>query len=562
MRAQFSKIVSIFTINNIISVLFVAWIGNAIKGLYDMSQVPVVGDQAPAAGIVRSHIRSGQEFDLHFYLSREPTNDVTKSLYLGNITNAVYAEGYSEELALGSLGSRGKLTLENLTLPGQFCANETLYLQSVALSGGRPIASRVYRLSQYLIPIDDRDSKHFLLQGEATDAVQVEPFASIPSVIEVGVILETRALDMQQMMMKGMGRYIHRPSQSIQLPLHVNPFVTPRDEYVSLSQCPSITLSIVYKPVGMSYWLLSESLIRSFDQLEQHMSVNEYDIDSFKMLITGSSIAKLAIVYLVSILHFIFEYLSIRSDLSFWKSKTRFDGISESSISMNVVMGGISALYVIEQGESKIALYFILIKMAMNVWKIFKLRKTENAAEAGSLMDEIHKEEAVCMRWLMIGLLPIVVAFCAYRLVFFKFRSWYSWAILSVTAASEVFGFVTMTPQIFMNYRLKSVEHLPWTALTYSFINTFIDDLFAFGIFRVPEVSRYSCLRDDIVFVIVCVQRWYYKDRRVDEESIVEDKKEPEVVEPVVDQIRAGKLVNKENTKEPVRKRASARLNK
>ena len=177
-------------------------------------------------------------------------------------------------------------------------------------------------------------------------------------------------------------------------------------------------------------------------------------------------------------------------------------------------------------------------------------------------MDEIHKEEAVCMRWLMIGLLPIVVAFCAYRLVFFKFRSWYSWAILSVTAASEVFGFVTMTPQIFMNYRLKSVEHLPWTALTYSFINTFIDDLFAFGIFRVPEVSRYSCLRDDIVFVIVCVQRWYYKDRRVDEESIVEDKKEPEVVEPVVDQIRAGKLVNKENTKEPVRKRASARLNK
>jgi hypothetical protein len=253
------------------------------------------------------------------------------------------------------------------------------------------------------------------------------------------------------------------------------------------------------------------------------MSINEYDIDSFKMLITGSSITKLAIVYLVSLLHFVFEYLSIKSDLSFWKSKTRFDGISESSITLNVILGGISALYVVEQGESKIALYFILIKMGMNVWKIFKLRKSQQG-ESTSLMDEVHRDEARCMKYLMIALVPLIIVFCLYRLVFHKYRSWYSWGILSVTAASEVFGFVTMTPQIFMNYRLKSVEHLPWSALTYSFINTFIDDLFAFGIFRVPEVSRYSCLRDDIVFVIVCIQRWYYKKRRVDEdEKKVED---------------------------------------
>ncbi|KAF4707522.1 hypothetical protein FOZ63_013070, partial [Perkinsus olseni] len=43
----------------------------------------------------------------------------------------------------------------------------------------------------------------------------------------------------------------------------------------------------------------------------------------------------------------------------------------------------------------------------------------------------------------------------------------YSFLILSLAACSEVFGFVVMTPQVFLNYRLKSVEHLPWRALSY-----------------------------------------------------------------------------------------------
>jgi len=253
------------------------------------------------------------------------------------------------------------------------------------------------------------------------------------------------------------------------------------------------------------------------------MKMNEYDIDSFKMLITGSSTMKLAIVYAVSLLHFVFEYLSIKSDLSFWKDRTNFNGISESSISMNVGMGVISALYVIEQDESRIALYFILIKMAMNLWKIYKMKKHAAAAEGesseGGGLSSVDRADRQYMYYLMVCLIPLVAIFCLHRLVYYKYRSWYSWGILSLTAASEVFGFVTMTPQIFLNHRLKSVEHLPWTALTYSFINTFIDDLFAFGIFRVPEVSRYSCLRDDIVFVVICVQRWLYKDRRLDDEK-------------------------------------------
>lgn len=52
-----------------------------------------------------------------------------------------------------------------------------------------------------------------------------------------------------------------------------------------------------------------------------------------------------------------------------------------------------------------------------------------------------------------------------------------------------------MTPQLFINYKLKSVAHLPWRMLTYKALNTFIDDMFAFVI-KMPTMYRIGCFRD------------------------------------------------------------------
>ena len=75
-----------------------------------------------------------------------------------------------------------------------------------------------------------------------------------------------------------------------------------------------------------------------------------------------------------------------------------------------------------------------------------------------------------------------------------------------------------MTPQLFINYKLKSVAHLPWRMLTYKFLNTFIDDIFAFVI-KMPTLYRLGCFRDDIIFLIYVYQRWIYRVdlRRVNE---------------------------------------------
>ena len=65
-----------------------------------------------------------------------------------------------------------------------------------------------------------------------------------------------------------------------------------------------------------------------------------------------------------------------------------------------------------------------------------------------------------------------------------------------------IFGFVAMTPQLYINYKLKSVAHLPWRAFMYKTFNTFIDDVFSFAV-AMPWQHRIACLRDGCYFLRV-----------------------------------------------------------
>ena len=89
-----------------------------------------------------------------------------------------------------------------------------------------------------------------------------------------------------------------------------------------------------------------------------------------------------------------------------------------------------------------------------------------------------------------------------------------------------------MTPQLFINWRLKSVAHLPWKFFMYKALNTFIDDLFAF-IIKMPTMHRLACLRDDLIFFIYLYQRWAYgvdKTRRNEYGQVAEDPDAPPAI--------------------------------
>lgn len=76
-----------------------------------------------------------------------------------------------------------------------------------------------------------------------------------------------------------------------------------------------------------------------------------------------------------------------------------------------------------------------------------------------------------------------------------KFSVAYTFILESFFGFILVFGFVMITPQLYINYKLKSVDHLPWKTLIYRFISTIIDDIFVFMI-SLPWMQRAFSFRD------------------------------------------------------------------
>lgn len=95
--------------------------------------------------------------------------------------------------------------------------------------------------------------------------------------------------------------------------------------------------------------------------------------------------------------------------------------------------------------------------------------------------------------------------------------NWYSFTLESMVGFIMIFGFVAMTPQLFLNYKLKSVAHLPWRMLIYRFLSTIMDDLYSFLV-TMPWLWRLGCFRDgtlclysDVIFVVYLYQRCIYR---------------------------------------------------
>jgi peptidoglycan biosynthesis protein MviN/MurJ (putative lipid II flippase) len=237
-------------------------------------------------------------------------------------------------------------------------------------------------------------------------------------------------------------------------------------------------------------------------------------------------------------LHLLFDWLAFKSDISFWRQQKTTVGISTRSLVTSFVSQFIIFLYLMEQETTLLVLGPSCVSLLIGLWKLIKVyRKTKtnkkNTTTSTSTIDnnttthdqkeiETAQVDKIATRYMTLVLFPLIIGYAIYSLVYKEHTSWYSWVLGSLTGAVYAFGFIMMTPQLFINYKLKSVAHLPWKFMIYKALNTFIDDLFAF-IIKMPTMHRISCFRDDVVFFIYLYQRWIYP---VDKKRTHEDAEE------------------------------------
>ncbi|KAG5493773.1 hypothetical protein JKF63_01605 [Porcisia hertigi] len=325
--------------------------------------------------------------------------------------------------------------------------------------------------------------------------------------------------------------------------LYINNFWVLREHYVRLSA------SSASQPLNLTVHLtpLPQWKVLLYTQFEKAMvtqatiglskASEAEEIKRMLLEVSTKNPVLLVVTALVTLLHSLFEFLAFSNDVKFWKNRKDFRGLSLRSILINCYFQLIIFLYLLDSHETSWA---VLVPSGMGAimefWKLAKalqIVKVETEAQTAvvthgaakrkgtwriagydigfndSYDSRTQKHDNVAVRYLVYAMIPLLTGYAVYSAFYKTHRSWYSFLISTQVQFIYTFGFVQMTPQIFINYKMKSVGQLPWRTFIYKSLNTVIDDLFAFVI-KMPWLHRLACFQDDVVFAILLYQRWIY----------------------------------------------------
>ncbi|XP_077249682.1 uncharacterized protein LOC143889390 isoform X2 [Tasmannia lanceolata] len=300
-----------------------------------------------------------------------------------------------------------------------------------------------------------------------------------------------------------------------------NEFWLLRNKFIPLNDTVTeLPLHLDVGPISMTKWQLFLQIDQSFQIHRSYGSMLEGETDELKRVFLEGNPYLLMITVAVSLLHSIFDFLAFKNDIQFWNKNKSMEGLSARSVVVSFFCQLIVFLYLLDNDTSWMILASSGIGVCIEFWKIGKamhieidrsgripmLRFRDRDSYAGNKTKEY---DDLAMKYLSYVLFFLVACSSVYSLMYERHRSWYSWILSSFTSCVYMFGFIMMCPQLFINYKLKSVAHLPWRQMTYKFLNTIIDDLFAFVI-KMPMLHRLSVFRDDLIFLIYLYQRWAY----------------------------------------------------
>ncbi|KAF9983323.1 hypothetical protein BGZ65_001920 [Modicella reniformis] len=311
--------------------------------------------------------------------------------------------------------------------------------------------------------------------------------------------------------------------------LYVNDFWQLRDQMSPINDTvKELPLRINYYPMSYMKLQLYASMDIGMKRQSAMMGSGSNELDEVKRMLTETNPYLLILTAVVSALHSLFEMLAFKNDIAFWKEKKNTAGLSVRAIFLDIGQQIIVFAYLMDNNQE--TSYMILIGqgigLVIELWKVKKALKIDIVpATSGILPYRLHfntsepltdletktkeyDEEA--FKYLTWAAFPLLGCYAIYSLLYQEHKSWYSFIVSTLVGFVYMFGFIKMTPQLFINYKLKSVAHMPFRTMMYKSLNTFIDDLFSF-IIKMPMLHRLACLRDDVVFFVYLYQRWAYR---------------------------------------------------
>ncbi|XP_028968040.1 cleft lip and palate transmembrane protein 1-like protein [Galendromus occidentalis] len=544
-----------FSWGSIITLIFLGYIGNSMITMYKIYNPPECEAQNDC---LHPAWRTKKDFK-HQLVLIVSTELATNRVTLGDHHVILNQEDFD-------IGSESTLRSRKFKIPMSVRNNGTLYLHAFldtrlpsvqakdpfTLNRSPSTSKHSVVLTHHTVPKPEAISLMKDKEKKSRDEINYEkPYVHLPSQFTISLMSTPHSIRLGHLFPL-LVEIIQLTPQKKYMPLiYVNKAaVMTKDLVLIKPSTDTFEAAITFNQVTigkLKFLSIVEDALKNMAQF----GISEEDTDGVKSIFFDTSLFLLLTTILVSSLHLIFDVMAFKNEVSFWKNIRNFEGISVRTIGWRSLSQIVILLYLYDNDTSRLVLFSTAVSTLIEIWKLSKALKvsvkwrqklpfgTVTAAEKQT--DEIDVQG---MRYLSYLLWPLCIGGAVYSLYYQPHRSWYSWSVASLANGVYGFGFLLMLPQLFLNYRLKSVAHLPWKVFMYKACNTFTDDLFAF-IIHMPTAHRVACFRDDAVFLVFLYQRWLYpvdKSRRNEFGESFADKKSPSKSQLVVDEKKKKKI--------------------
>ncbi|CAL7941054.1 unnamed protein product [Xylocopa violacea] len=492
----------------ILTEIFLAYI---VYSIYNLSLLFVAPSCEEGKRCLTSYLSQKPELQLHIYSSidRNSSEKQVDFVYADKNFNYTHPNSFSLTLNIPrKTRNNGTLFLHIIVVPsskkyGKDVINtpKESYQSSIAI-----------KMTQYEVP----EAETFNLLGDKSSNSKknkqslVNPVTHIKSRVTFTIMTDDVKLPADNVPVE-LANHLRVIQGNTFLPIVTCDFLQTRhrDLVKVMPQNTTMNVTLQYSPISIENLRLL-LLVEATMQNLKNLGFSNKDIDEVKGIFADTNIYILGATFFIAAIHLLFDFLAFKNDVSYWRRKENLVGLSKWTVVWQGFSQTIIFLYLLNEGSSLLVLIPTGIESIIGMWKlkkIFKLRLKNNSGNMAEIRTREFDVES--MHYLSYLLYPLVIGGAIYSLLYQPHKSWYSWSINSMVNGVYAFGFLFMLPQLFVNYKLKSVAHLPWKTFMYKAFNTFIDDVFAF-IISTPTAHRIACFRDDVVFLIYLYQRWLY----------------------------------------------------
>lgn len=291
-----------------------------------------------------------------------------------------------------------------------------------------------------------------------------------------------------------------------------------RDLVEISSSTVQLPLTVSYEGIslrGFRFWVHLQDIVYSLRQF----GFTERNIDEIKEALVGSNLYLLVLTAFITAIQLICEFLALKNDISSWRKKKSMVGMSRKSVLWRGFGTLLIFVHLLEE-TSLLVLLPVGLGACVEVWKVFKVFKIQLHRKSARFhvnkLDEDERKtveyDAQASRYLSYLVYPLCISGGVFSLAYLRQKSYYFWLINTLVTGVYALGFLSMAPQIYINYKLKSVSHLQGAVLMYRGVNTLISDLCSCASFFYSSASfssshQLSCFRDELLFLLYLYHR-------------------------------------------------------